>query len=158
MTMAEATLAGELRALTPTTNEADAITALVDAYGTYAADAAAGAATVPSTNIEAGKAAMASVLVGMSIDNAGIAKIPASVIAFWAAAVVPPWPPAVSGVAPPNATLAGLLAKTFEDNRVESRSFEDATGAVAEDMHSQAIVGGLMNIPPPPTGTPTPIL
>jgi hypothetical protein len=158
MAMSQATLATELQNLTPTDSEAAAITALTDAYGVFAGAAAAGAATILPANVNAGKAAMGSALVGMSAPGAGAAIISAAIIAFWAAAVVPPWPPAVGGTPPPNAGLAALLPTTFDTNTSTEADLATATNAIATDMHSQAIIGGIMLIPPPPAGTPTPIL
>jgi len=158
MAMAKATLATQLQNMTPTDQEATAITNLVNAYGTFATAAAAGAAVPTAGNITAGKTAMQAALVGMSASGAGAGKIAAGIIAFWAAAVVPPWSPAVSGTPPPNAGLAALLTTTFANNTAGALSLADCADAVATDMYNQAIVGGLMNIPPPPAGTPTPIL
>lgn len=155
MVMVQATLATELQNMVPADNEPDAITALVDAYGTFASAAAAGPAVILPVNVTAGKAAMSAALVGMSAPGAGIASIPASIIAFWAAAVVPPWPPAIAGVPPPNAGLAALLAATFPANMAGDLSLADATAAIAANMYAQAIIGGIMTLPP---SVPTPIL
>jgi hypothetical protein len=158
MAMLQATLASQLQNMTPTDQEATAITNLVNAYGTFASTAAAGAAVIPAANVNSGKAAMQAALTGMSQSGQAATKIGAAVQAFWVAAIVPPWPPAVSGVAPPNAGLAGLLATTFTNNTDGDLTLAQAANAVATDMYNQAIIGGLMNIPPPPAGTPTPIL
>lgn len=156
--MAQATLKTELEALTPVDNEPDAINTLVTAYGNFAGAAAAGAAAILPVNVTAGEAAMTAALTGMSAPDAGLASIPASIVAFWAAAVAPPWPPAVLGVPPLNAGLAAALAVTFPANVAGDLSLADAANAIATDMYAQAVIGGLMNIPPPPAGTPTPIL
>ena len=82
--MIEATLKTELENLAPTNNEAAAISTLTDTYGIYASDATAASPILP-TGVELGKTAMAGALVGMSAPGAGIAKIPAAIIAFWGA-------------------------------------------------------------------------
>jgi len=158
MALLQSKLATQLLNLVPEATEAAAITNITDAYGIYAADAVAGAAAIPAANVTSGKSAMSAALVGMSAPGAGAAVLAAGVIAFWVAAVVPPWPPAIGGTPPLNAGLAALLATTFATNISTSASLAIATAAIAANMHAQAIIGGIMLIPPPPAGTPTPIL
>lgn len=144
--------------LTPTSVEADAALALANAYAVFATDAAAGAAVPTSANIAAGKAAMIGALAGMSAPSAGLTKIPAAVQAFWTAAVAPPWPPAIGATPPPNASLAALFAATAASNVSSMNDLPTSMRAIATDMFNEAIIGGIMLIPPPPAGTPTPIL
>lgn len=161
MVMVQATLATQLQNMTPTGTESVAITNLVDAYGTFASTAAAGAALIPAANVTAAKAAMTTALSGLSSAVAAGAAgnlIASSIQTFWVTAVVPPWPPAVAGVPPPNAGLAALLTTTFGSNTGSEATLVAATAAMAADMFAQATIGGTMNIPPPPAGTPTPIL
>lgn len=155
MALNQSTLATELQGLVPTDNEGDAITALTDAFATYAAGATANGVPILSAAVNTGKAAMASALVGMSVDGAGVTKIPNSVAAFWAAAIVPGAFGADVGPSTPQpcSGLAALLASTFGSNQTGDKSLSDATAAIAADMHSQSIVGGVatFNI----SGTPT---
>lgn len=158
MVMVQATLATNLLSMVPEVTEAAAIANFRTAYEGYAAGAAAGAATIPAANVTAGGVALAAALVGMSAPGAGAASLTSGIIAFWVAAVVPPWPPAVGGTPQPHAGLLALLTSTFASNTSSSASLATATAAIAADMHAQAIVGGIMLIPPPAGGTPTPIL
>jgi len=157
MTMSENTLALLLEGLTPTDDEAEAREALADAYASYAGDASAGEVDMPEVSEETGRAAMAAALVGMSAPNAGLSVIPSAVVAFWAAAVAPPWPPSVAATPPPNATLAATFASTCAALTDASATLEEAAEAIAATMHAEAIEGGEMLIPPPATGTATAI-
>lgn len=157
MAMVEATLATELQNLTPTSTESSAITALVDAYATYAADAEA-ATPIKSTGIDLGKTAMASALSGMSASGAGLTIIPNAILAFWngvAAGLATSFDGATAISAPPHATLETLFAATAAANTSGSKTLIEATEAIAADMHANAIVGGTVTTPGP---TVTPII
>lgn len=150
MAMSQSTLATELEKMTPSDNEADSIQALTDAYGVFATGAAAGV-PISSAGVDLGKTAMSGALVGMSADGAGITKIPAAVAAFWVAAAVPvSFVGSIAVVPPPNAGLAALLAVTLPANMAASATLAQAAAALAANMYSQAIIGGLVTFPGAP--------
>ena len=152
MAMVKNTLATQLQNLAPASAEATAITNLVNAYGTYASAAAAGAVPITPAGVNLGKAAMQAALVGMSASGAGITKIPAAVIQFWvgvAGGLATSFPGATAIVPPPNAGLAALLAATFPANTSGNKTLAQAADAIATNMHAQAIIGGTVTFPGP---------
>lgn len=141
--MVQSDLETELLNMIPTTSEPAAITALTDAYGIFAAGAESNTVPLSAAGVTAGKAAMSSALVGMSLPGVGLIVIPLAVIAFWVAAATPAgFPGALSCVPPPNAALAAKLAITFPANVLSSASLADATKLMAADMFSEAVIGG----------------
>lgn len=139
----------------PYQDEQDAIDAFVDAYTAYAGDASSTSPITP-TAVALGDAAMRGPLVGMSADGAAPAAITAAILAFWTAVAIPgSFGANVSAIPPPHAGLAAKLAATFSTIETDVNA---AASNIAADMHSEAIVGGQALYPPPPAGTPVPIL
>jgi hypothetical protein len=158
MAMVKNTLATQLQNMSPAALEATAITNLVNAYGTYAAGAAAGAVPITPAGVNLGKAAMQAALVGMSASGAGVTKIPAAIVQFWVAVaggLAASFAGAIAIVPPPNAGLAALLDATFPANMTGNKTLVQATDAIATNMHAQAIVEGTVTLPGPVV---TPIL
>lgn len=152
MALVQATLSTQLQNLAPTTVEATAITNLVNAYGTYAAGAASNAVPITPAGVTLGKNAMSAQLVGMSASGQGITKIPASIVAFWAAVaggLATSFAGAIAIVPPPNAGLAALLAATFPANTSGNLTLAQACDAIAANMHAQAIIGGTVTFTGP---------
>lgn len=152
MAMSQSTLATELENMVPTDNEPDAITALTDAYGVFAADAESNSIPITPAGVNLGKAAMSAALVGMSVSGAGITAIPAACIAFWVAVaggLATSFPGATAITPPPHAGIAAKLAITFPANTAGGKSLADSVDAIATDMHSEAIVGGTCTFPGP---------
>ena len=150
MTMLPATLSTELQNMTPSTTEASAITALTDAYGVFAADATA-STPILSAGVDLGKAAMAPALVGMSVPNAGAAKMVAGIVAFWVAVaggLTTSFTGATAIFPPPNAGLQAALDAIFPANTAGNLSLADAMTNVANAMHAQAIIGGTVTVGP----------
>lgn len=152
MVMSSSTLASQLLNLVPMATEVTAITVLVDAYGVFASDAAAGAATITAAGVELGKAAMQAALVGVSSPGAGSAVLTAAVQAFWVAVaggLATSFPAATAIIPPPHTGLQVLLDATFAANVTAKANLSDATQAVATDLYSQAIIGGTVTFPGP---------
>lgn len=152
MAMSASALASQLLNLVPAATEVAAIAVLADAYGTFASDAVAGAATITASGIALGKAAMQAALVGVSSPGAGSAVLTAAVQAFWAAVaggLATSFPAATAVVPPPHAGLQALLDATFAANTAAMANLADATQAVATDLYNQAIIGGTVTFPGP---------
>jgi hypothetical protein len=152
MAMSQVVLAAQLLALEPAAAEADAVSALADAYATFAADAQAGTAAITAAGVALGKAAMLAALVGMSAPGAGSAVLTAAVQAFWGAVaggLATSFPAATAIVPPPHSGLQALLDATFTSNTATAASGPDATAAVAADLYGQAITGGGVTFPGP---------
>ncbi len=157
--MVQATLQSELVTAwsLPHETEQDAIDAFVAAYTTFAGDASSTSPITPAA-VALGDAAMRAPLVGMSAPGAAPAAFTASIIAFWGAVAIPSgWGANVSALPPPHAGLAAKLAATFASQLTEE-DVNVAAGNIAVGMFSEAIVGGTASYPPPPAGTPAPIL
>lgn len=153
MALVQATLETGLLNLTPTDQEATAITRLVDAYGTYASTATGAGVLITAAGVTLGKNAMASVLVGMSASNAGRAKIPAACLAFWTAvcaSFVVSFPGSIAATPPPHVTLPTSFPTTIDANMSGSLSLADSASAIAGVIHADALVGGTVTLP----GTP----
>lgn len=154
MAMDEATLATELEKLTPVDNEAAAVSALADAYATFAADAVAGTVALSSAGVALGKTAMSAALVGMSVAGAGLVKIPAAVVAFWAAVatgLATSFSGATAIVPPPHATFAADFAQLMVDNKDGNATLAEAAEALAAIMYSGATTSGTATFPGPVT-------
>jgi len=152
MAMSASALAAQLLNLVPAATEVAAIATLVDAYGTFSSDAAAGAAAITAAGVALGKAAMQAVLVGVSAPGAGSAVLTAAVQAFWAAVaggLATSFPSAVAVTPPPHAGLQALLDATFAANTAARANLVDAAQAVATDLYNQAIIGGTVTFPGP---------
>jgi len=150
MVMVQNTLATELENLVPVDVEADAAAGLTDAYGVFASGAAAGAVAITPAGVELGKAQMLPALTGMSAPGAGLAAIPAGIIAFWvgvAGGLAASFPGAIAVVPPPNAALAAAFAAMMPANTAAELSLADAAAAMAGVMYANAIVGGLVTLP-----------
>lgn len=150
--MSTSTLATELLNLDPVAVESDAITALTDAYGVFAAEAVAGAQTLTAAGVDLGKAAMSAALVGMSAPNAGAAILVTAAQAFWAAVaggLATSFAGATVITPPPHASLLALLNATFPSNTSGALSKADATQNVANNFYAEAIVGGTVTYPGP---------
>lgn len=158
MVMVQNTLATELENLVPTDVEAEAAAALTDAYGVFASGAAAGAVPITPAGVNLGKAQMLPALTGMSAPGAGITLIPLAIIAFWvgvAGGLATSFPGALAIVPPPHAALPATFAAMMPANVAAELSLADAAAAIAGIMYADAIVGGIVTLPP---NTPTPIL
>lgn len=143
MALSASTLSTQLQNLTPTSSEATAITNLVDAYGAYAASAAA-LTTISTAGINSGKAAMQSVLSGMSTSGAGLTLIPNAVIAFWTAvaANLASFSGATAITPPPHATIVASFATITAANKNGSASLADSCAAIAANWHTNAVTEG----------------
>jgi hypothetical protein len=157
--LTEATLAEALEGMVPAATEADAITALTNAYETYTLDAvsgASGAVGIEAAAVTVAKGVMASALGGMSATDAGKTKIPAAVAAFWgsiATQLAQAFVGSVATVPPPHATLAADFATIALANVAGEKSLEDSAAALAGNWHTAATTGGTTAIPPPAGGT-----
>jgi hypothetical protein len=152
--MSSATLAGQLAGLVPSSTEATAVARLADAYGTYAADAVAGAAPITAAGVVLGKAAMTAALAGMNAPGAGSAVLTKAVQAFWAAVaagLASSFAGAVAVAPPPHAGLEVALDAAFAANVASGADLVDAAQVIATALHNQAIIGGTVTFPGPVT-------
>ena len=139
MPMAKATLSTELQNMTPTESEASAISALVDAYATYASAATGAGVPITPAGIELGKGAMAPALVGMSADGAGNTKIPAAIVAFWGAVCTgfaTSFPGSIAATPPPFANLPTTFPATTAANTSGEKTLAQSMDAIAGVIHS----------------------
>ena len=153
--------------MVPTPLEATAITNFTNAWGAYFAGASVSG--VPVGSLAAAKSAMQSALAGMSVANAGPAKIQAGITAFWGVIVANGpalWvlaPSVITIVAPPS-TLSGIasaLTSIFATNAADpTKTIAQATNAIATVLHANGGLGGIATVQPPPVApaVPTPIL
>jgi len=153
--------------MAPTPAEATAIANLSDAWATYFAGASVMGAPVGS--LAAAKSAMQGALVGMSVANAGPAKIQAGITAFWGVIVASGptlWvipPNTITLVAPPPTlgAIAAALTGVFASNAADpTKTLAQATNAIATVLHTNGGLGGIATVQPPPVAppVPTPIL
>jgi len=167
MALVSSVLASGLLAMVPTPVEATAITNFTNAWATYFAGASV--TGVPVGSLAAAKSAMQGALVGMSLANAGAAKIQAGITAFWGVIVTSGptlWvlTPSVITVVTPPPTLGGIaaaLTAVFASNAADpTKTLAQATNAIAIVLHNNGGLGGIATVQPPPVApsVPTPIL
>lgn len=157
MAMVQTTLATQLQNMTPTGVEATAITALVDAYGTFASAATGNGIPLTPAGVTLGKTAMQGALVGMSIDSAGLTAIPAACVAFWGAVCTGfavSFPSSIAATPPPHASLAAAFAALMPANTIAEVDLATAASSIAAIMYTDAITGGTVTLPgtPPVVG------
>ena len=165
MALLPATLGSELANMTPTMDENVAINNFSAAFETYFNGASVLGIPVTAGSLAGATSALKAGLVGMSVLNAGPAKIQTAITSFWgvvatsAATIWATVPPPTGATPPPGLTgIAAALTTTFSANISGELSLEDSANAVATAIHSTQL-GGIALIPPPPTGPgPSPIL
>jgi hypothetical protein len=148
--MLAATLANELLNLDPTIVEAEAVVTLANAYATFATTATAGVVPITPAGVTLGKTAMAPLLIGMSEDGLGSAKITQGVQGFWAAVALggtTSFAGAVAILAPAHAGLQAALDAAFSANTASVATKEAAVTLLATAFYSQAIIGGVVTFP-----------
>lgn len=169
MPLVAATLASGLEALTPTTVEADAIQAIVDAWESYFDGSQLGPASAVPGSYSAALAALTAGLIGMSAPNATATAFQTGLTAFWAtlaplAAVVWPQtpPPVTTPPATPPPTLGGvaaLLQAQWAADAAAGVDLPTSAQNMATILHANAGIGGICVIfTPPAASVPTPIL
>lgn len=143
MAMSQSMLSTQLQNMVPVNNEPAAITNFVNAWKTYFAASAAGAASYVSSPAHA--SAMSAAMVGMSAPGAGAAKIQAGIIAWWASVVATgpaTYPGSTVVVAPTLITgIAALLTPVFASNTSGSLSLAAACNAIAAVLHVNNLGG-----------------
>lgn len=168
MALAAATLASALEGLEPTTDEAEAISRIVDAWESYFDASQLGAAVAVTGSYASALAAMESALSGMSAPGAAANAFQTALQAFWStlaptaaavwiqtppAATTPPAtpPPLLSGV-------AAILQAQWTADAAAGATLETSAQNMGDIMHNNAGTGGICNITTPgPVVTPTPI-
>jgi len=165
MALLAATLGTQLANMTPQDTEAAAISNLATAFDTYFQGATVAGIPVTPGSTAGAKAAMSGALVGISAPGAGAAKIQAGIIAYWGAVVpaaVTIWvtvPPIISATPPPGlAGIAAAITPVFASNQAGDLPLATAANNVANAIHPTQLGGIAVIGPPPPGGTPTPIL
>ena len=156
--MIQATLANELKSLKPTNIELEAAQALTNAYGVFASAAAGSGIPISPAGVESGKTAMLSALTGMSAPGAGTTAIPTAVIAFWTAVCggfAVSFIGSIASTPPPHASIASAFAALMSANTAGKVSLDDAANSMATIMYADAIIGGIVVLPP---SVPGPIL
>lgn len=166
MAFVAATLASGLKNLSPVGTEAQAIQTLASAWHDYFKVSSVAGVPALESALLAAKSAMVGALSGMSQSNQAAAKLAAGITAYWgivipAAASVWVTAPAIISATPPpglgglTATISGI----FTANASGKLSLNDSATALANALHPVAGLTGIAILgPPPPGGTPTPIL
>lgn len=143
----------------PVPTEIEAIDYITTKWVEFFSDASTFGVTANPAALEPAKGAMASALVGISVPNAGAAKLTSGISAFWGVVIASA--PVVWVTAPPLALavppggiggIAAALAPTFASNMAGSKSLEDSANAVASAILSTQLGGTATN-----TLAPTPI-
>ena len=162
MTLDVDTLATELQNCLPVDNEADAIDNFASAFETYFYDAACAGLSVASDSLDGPIGDMKTAMTGYSV--AAVASMVAGLNAFWSSVgdnVAVIWakvPPFASVTPPPGlATLAAALTATGAANVANKASLEDATAAIAANIHA-ATLGATATDSTTPTPLTFPIL
>ncbi len=160
MPLNPSTLANQLKNMTPTKSEIEAIGKFTDAYIAFMSESSVGGLVpiVPSALQGTPKTACMAAMTGLS--TTGAVAIQTGLLAFWGAMVplaATLYPTATLIVPPiPLSTLAPLLITVFAANTLAKLSLNDSCVAVASVIYT-ASLGGLATIPTP-TPTPLPIL
>jgi len=150
--MSESALASALEALPNTLVEASAIVSLTDAYAELAEGAVAGAQALTGAGLALGTAAFSAALVGMSATGQGLVKIPAAVVAFWAAVaggLATSFAGATAITPPPHATFSASFAALMAANIAGAVTRAQAAASLADLMHTSATTGGTVTYPGP---------
>ena len=164
MALVQATLANQLENLTPTGVEATAINALATAWDTYFQGASVTGVPITAGVTATAKTAMMGALAGMSVPNAGAAKIQAGITAYWATLVplfATLWviPPNVVTALTPPPTLAGIaaaLTSVFASNTSSQATLAQAAANVAAALHTSGGLGAIAVVQPPLPAAPVP--
>ena len=163
MAMSIATLSSGLESMTPVDNESDAIDNLSSAFEDYFYESSVSGISPQAGALASSISSMKSSFSGLSNDAA--AAIQAGIIAFWTSAIASAatiwltFPFIISATPPPSlSTIAATLNSTFSANLAAELSLPDAANAVATALHPLQLGGIATLSPPPPGGTPTPIL
>ncbi len=163
MTLLSSKLATELQAMVPVDNENDAINNFATAWENYFYDSSVAGITPLPGVLSASTNAMKAALVGMS--TSGSTAVQSGIIAFWntiIASIATIWvtvPVIISGTPPPSLSgISSALDAVFASNTSSELSLEDSTLAIANALHPLQLGGIAILGPPPPGGTPTPIL
>lgn len=163
MALVQNTLATQLQNMVPVDTEAEGINNFAAAFETYFYGASVAGIPVNPTSLAGSTTALKSAMVGAN-SNASLA-IQNGIIAFWgvvATAFVTIWttvPPLIAVVPPTGLNgIQAALNTTFASNISGNLSLSAAASAVAATLHPTQL-GGIATLgPPPPGGTPTPIL
>ena len=137
--LSQETLNNLLIADGPVLDEATAIENLVNSYGEYCLDAECNEIQVSSSAIDAGKAAMAPALVGMTDSDIGNTVIQAGMGAFWDAVVNTPdsFVGADSNTAPSLEDLVTSLDTAYATMLSQGDSLQEAYNKIAAQIHNQ---------------------
>jgi hypothetical protein len=166
MVLLAATLGTELQNLSPVDNEAQAVQTLATAWHNYFKGSSVAGIPALEASLLAAKNAMVGALSGMSQANQAAAKLAAGITAYWGA-VIPAaasiWvtvPPIMSATPPPGlAGVAATVSGIFSANTFGKLNLAASATALANALHPVAGLTGIAVLgPPPPGGTPTPIL
>jgi hypothetical protein len=163
MAMNQSTLSTELANMVPVDNEVDAINNLSTAFENYFYQSSVAGIVPIAGALAAPISAMKSAFTGLSTDAS--TAIQSGITAFWGAAVASAptiWittPLIISATVPPSlSTIKSTLDAVFVSNLMAEFDLDDAANAVAVALHPINLGGIVVIGPPPPGGTPTPIL
>ena len=163
MALLENKLATELVAMVPVITEVEGIDNFATAFENYFYDSVVTAIPVNSLSLVNSTNALKGAMTGASVDAA--AAIQAGIIAFWAQVVIDfalIWTtaPVLVLVVPPTGLsgIATALLSVFTSNKDLVLELEAAVAQIAAVLHPTQL-GGIATLgPPPPAGTPVPIL
>ncbi len=154
MSLSQPTLETAFESLVNTTSEAAAITALVNAFNTYAAGAQA-ATPVLAAGLTLGRAAMSSALVGMNASGAGAAKVATAIKAFWTAVaggLATSFAGATAIVAPYQTLTTTHVQDAFTASKNAGSSLAASADALAAAIHPKRTGGTVTTAGPTITG------
>lgn len=163
MALVQNTLATELQNLVPVGTEAEGINNFAAAFETYFSGAVVSGIPVNPGSLAGATTALKAAMTGAN-SNAALA-IQNGITAFWGVVVTAfatIWttvPALILVTQPPNlGTLEASLNTTFASNISSGLEIGPATAAIAGVIHPTQL-GGIATLgPPPPAGTPVPIL
>jgi hypothetical protein len=163
MALLQNTLATELQRLVPVNTAAQGISNFAIAWENYFRMATVAGIPVTEGSLTTALDALESSMAGL-ISNVALA-IQSGIQSFWAGvasscALIWPTTPLLILVTPP--PLLGMIATSltpvFANNINSDLSLENSTAAIAAVLHPLQLGGIAVIGPPPPSGTPVPIL
>jgi len=156
-------LATELEAMAPVATEVEGIDNFATAFENYFADSVVTAIPANPNSLTNSTSALKAAMPGANVDAA--AAIQAGIIAFWGQVAVDfvlIWTtaPVLIAVVPPTGLggIAAALNPVFVSNKDAALGLPAAAAQIAVALHPIQL-GGIATLgPPPPSGTPVPIL
>jgi hypothetical protein len=145
MALDKTNLEAGLEDLVPTLVEAEAVSALSNAYSAYCSTAESSGREIETAALDIAEPIMAAAMVGISVPNAGSQKMTDGFVAFWVSIASNPGLAFLNATAitpPPFVGLKAKLDVVFESNTTGSVSLEDAAKNIADKIDEETKIGG----------------